>query len=164
MLTDDTPAQFTILRLSNGKDESDYHPWDTLYGDDASTGSIQAAFLVQSWACDPCRSERGIAMARHFLRRWPEGPQAEDGDVSAMQAYHFALGVAARELAMEALPLDKMNIVDRCLLIRQMTERLKDFKTDSIHAYLLRMRIAAAASFIQSDHQRSRAPWPHGDS
>jgi len=157
VLTDNTPGQQMILRLSLGEAERDFHPWDTLYAEETHA-PVHAAFLVHSWACDPCRSENGIAIARHFLRRWPEGPQAEASDLRAMESHRTALKAAARELAMDTPPLDKMSIVDRCILIRKMTEKLKDFKADSVHAYVLRMRISAAASLIQVDYQHGRVP------
>jgi hypothetical protein len=84
------------------------------------------------------------------------GPQAEPEDIRESREGHAATMEAANDLLEDGASLDSLTPGELCAAIHRLVERLEEFETNSIHAYLLRFRISIAASLINADYQRNR--------
>ena len=116
---------------------------------------MYAASLVYTWALEPCRSDAGITAAQEYLRRWPDGPQAELSDIKLGRAQHDELMKAAEDLNAETLTLDQMAPEQLRDQIHLMVERLANEEAEGAIAYLLRMRISLASTLLYGFYLRA---------
>jgi hypothetical protein len=147
-LTDEMPDRRVILRLAGipNVPGGDYEPSDAL---GSWEPAIYAASIVYTWAEAVIRTERGIAYARQYLSRWPEGPQADPEHFKASRAQAAAFAKAASELKGPYDSLDDMTPEQLRADLARMTEQLSNYAPGSPHAILLQWRIGVAEALLR---------------